>query len=130
VTLPTGGQALGAGDWGAGLIVPLSFDLGGSVALALSPHIDAAVDEDRSGRHLAYGSVIGIDIDLSDRLSGTAEFSVSRDHDPGGHSTELLAGFALAWQSGENRQVDIGLNIGLDRDSPDSQLYLGFVQRF
>ncbi|NML09746.1 transporter [Sphingobium sp. AR-3-1] len=130
VSLPAGGSAIGAGDWGAGLIVPVSFDLGGGLSLGLTPQIDAAVDGDRDGRHVAYGSVAGLGFSLSDSVSGTIEAQVTRDEDPAGHATEALAGLSFAWQPSDDMQFDIGTNIGLNADSPDSQAYLGVVRRF
>lgn len=130
VYLPTGGSAIGAGDWGAGLIVPVSFDLGGGFSLGLTPQIDAAVDGDRDGRHIAYGSVAGLGFSLSDSVSGAIEAQVTRDEDPAGHGTEALGGLSFAWQPSDDMQFDIGANIGLNADSPDSQVYLGVVRRF
>lgn len=130
VSLPVGGSAIGAGDWGAGLIVPVSFDLGGGLSLDLTPQIDAAVDGDRHGRHVAYGSVAGLGFSLSDTVSGAIEGQVARDEDPDGHATQALAGLSFAWQPSADVQIDIGANIGLNQDSPDSQVYLGVVRRF
>jgi hypothetical protein len=129
-TLPVGGGAIGAGDWGAGLRAPFSVELGAGVALALTPEVDAAVDQDGSGRHLAYGSVAGLDLDLSDSVSGTAELSAFRDDDPSGHATQMLAGLSLGWQPSDDLQLDIGANLGLNHDSPDTQLYIGVARRF
>lgn len=129
VSLPVGGKAIGAGDWGAGLLVPMSFDLGG-VSLALSPEIDAAVDGDGHGRHLEYGSVVGLEFSLTDAISASTEISIRRDEDPMGHVTEALAGLSAGWQLNGDLQFDIGLNIGLNAASPDTQLYLGIARRF
>lgn len=128
-TLPLGGDGVGAGDWGAGLIVPASLDLG-ALSLGLTPHVDAAVDSDGNGRHLAYGSVAGLGFSVSDDISVAAEVSLTRDRDPGGHSTEALAGLSAGWQPDADSQWDIGANIGLNRDSPDVELYFGFARRF
>ncbi|MBY8822834.1 transporter [Sphingomonas colocasiae] len=128
-TLPSGGKAIGAGDWGAGLLVPMSFDLGG-VSLALSPEIDAAVDSDGKGRHLGYGSVVGLEFSLTDALSTSTEISIHRDDDPAGHTTEALAGLSAGWQPSKDLQFDIGLNIGLNATSPDTELYFGIARRF
>ena len=128
-TLPVGGAGVGAGDWGAGLLVPASFDLG-AVSLGLTPHVDAAVDADGDGRHLAYGSVVGLGFDVSEDVSAAAELSFTRDDDPGGRSTEALAGLSLGWQPDANSQWDVGVNAGLNRDSPDAELYAGYVRRF
>jgi len=58
------------------------------------------------------------------------ELAAVRDHDPEGHATELLGGVSAGWQPDEDSQWDIGANIGLNRDSPDMQIYMGFVQRY
>jgi opacity protein-like surface antigen len=131
VSLPTGGSAIGAGDWGAGLIVPMSADLGDNgLSLALTTAIDAAPDADRSGRHLGYGEVIGLGYALSDNVSATVELSLYRDHDPAGHQTRALTGLSLAWQPGTDSQWDVGANLGLNHDSPDVELSVGYVRRF
>ncbi|MDI1294455.1 MAG: transporter [bacterium] len=129
-TVPTGGSAIGAGDWGVGLIVPVSFDLGHGLSLGLTPQVDAAVDGDGKGRHLAYGSVAGLGFALSEAVSGTIEAQVTRDDDPDGHATQALAGLSFAWKPSDAMQFDIGLNLGLNSVSPDSQLYVGVVRRF
>lgn len=129
-TLPVGGSAIGAGDWGAGILIPLSFELGKGLSLAFTPEIDAAVDGDRKGRHLAYGNVVGLDVAISKAVSATLEASAMRDDDPDGHSTEALAGLSFAWQPSKTMQFDIGANIGLNHDSPDREIYLGVVRRF
>lgn len=128
-TLPVGGRGVGAGDWGAGLIVPVSVELG-AVSLGLSPHVDAAVDADGDGRHLAYGSVVGLGFGISDDIAMAAEISLSRDRDPGDGTTEALAGLSAGWQADADSQWDIGANLGLNRDSPDVELYFGFARRF
>lgn len=128
-TLPTGGDAIGAGDWSAGVRIPMSFDLGG-VALALTPQIKGAVDEDRHGRHLNYGGVAGLGIDLSENVSTTAELSLHRDLDPAGHGTEALGGLSLAWKANADTQWDAGINMGLNSNSPGVELYAGVVRRF
>ncbi|KMS61461.1 transporter [Sphingobium baderi] len=130
VTLPGGGRAIGAGDWGAGLLLPMSFDLGSGLSLEVMGEMDAAVDEDRDGRHPAYGGVLGLGFDVGEAVSAMVEASVLRDEDPAGHATEALAGLSLTWQPSDAMQIDIGLNAGLNRDSPDSEVYLGISRRF
>jgi hypothetical protein len=127
--LPTGGQGIGAGDWGAGLSMPLSVEAG-EVSVAVTPHVEAAVDADGDGRHLAFGSVAGIGFDVSDALAMAAELSLTRDRDPARAATEALAGLSAGWQVDADSQWDVGVHAGLNRDSPDVQLYIGFARRF
>ncbi len=130
VTLPVGGATIGAGDWGGGVILPIGFDLGHDVQLSLTPEIDAAVNASRLGRHLAYGSVVGVSAPLVRGLSGAIEFQVTRDEDPSGKTTQALASASLAWLLGENTQLDIGGVAGLNSDSPTVQVYFGIARRF
>ncbi|AUW60116.1 transporter [Sphingobium sp. SCG-1] len=129
-TLPAGESAIGAGDWAAGLIVPVSVDIGAGLSLAVTPEIDANVDEDRDGRHLSYGTVAGLGVDLSKSINAAFEVSAFRDDDPSGHTTELLAAASLAWQASDNCQLDAGSAFGLNADSPDVRVYAGISRRF
>lgn len=130
VTLPTGGSAIGAGDIGAGFILPVSYGVSDTLTLSLTPEIDDAVDQDRSGHHLAYGSVIGLGIDVTPDISTTLELQATRDDDPAGHATQTLAGLSLAWQPKDDLQLDAGSVLGLNHDSPDVELYVGISRRF
>lgn len=129
-TLPTGGATLGAGDWGGGLIVPLSYSLSDTLGLSLTPEVDAAPDSDRRGRHLAYGSAIGLTTVLTKSLSSALELQAIRDRDPSDYATQALASASLAWQPKSNLQLDIGAVTGLNAASPDIELYLGIARRF
>lgn len=129
-TLPTGGRTIGAGDWSAGVKVPFAFSLSPAVSIAFTPEIEAAVDADRDGRHLAYGGVAGISAGLGGEVSATAELSLTRDQDPAGHSTEALAGLSLAWTPAPNLQLDAGANLGINQAAPDVELYAGISRRF
>lgn len=130
VTLPAGGQAIGAGTWGAGMILPLSYALTDKLSLSATPEIDAAPDGDRSGRHLRYGSVGGLGMKLSGSVQASAELSLFRDRDPDDRATEALAGLSIGWQPGKEWQLDLGVNAGLNHASPDVEVYGGVVRRF
>ena len=127
---PPGGPAIGAGDWSAGLLLPISNALPAGFQLGFTGSIEAAVDADRDGHHLAYGSVVGLDIPVNDTVGVTLEFSARQDDDPSGRVTELLGGLSSAWSPGSSLQFDVGANAGLNRNTPDLQLYLGIARRF
>lgn len=130
VTLPTGTQAIGAGDWGAGLQVPVNIRANGYVSLMLTPEIDAAVDSDRSGRHLRYGTAGGIAFALRKNFDIEIESAITRDRDPAGGSTQAVAAFAAGLTIGADTQVDVGSEFGLTPQSPDAHLYFGIARRF
>jgi hypothetical protein len=129
-TLPIGNEAIGAGEWTAGVLLPLSYELEGGVQLGVTAQVEAAADGDRDGRHLAYGGVAGLSLPLSEALGVTVELAATRDNDPSGHATEWLAGLSAGWMVRDGLQLDAGANIGLDATAPDLQLYLGVARRF
>ncbi|WP_295635345.1 transporter [Novosphingobium sp.] len=130
VTLPTGKAGIGAGDWGAGLIVPMQFDLGQKFQLALSPEIDAAVNASGRGRHVQYGSAISLSHPLSKALGLTGELAAFRNEEPTGHETVAQAAASLAWQVAKEWQLDFEGDAGLSKAAPDYQFKLGFAHRF
>jgi len=129
-TLPTGKNGVGAGDWGAGLLIPVSYDLSDALTLEATPEVDAAVDEDGNGRHWAYGGAAGLGIKLSEKISVSIEAQLIRDNDPSGHATQALSGIFLAWQPKDRMQFDVGAQAGLNRNTPDAELYFGISEKF
>ncbi|MBV9842486.1 MAG: transporter [Sphingomonadaceae bacterium] len=130
VSLPSGGQAIGAGDWGASLALPASYPLSDIFQLELTPEVDAAVDADRSGRHLAYSVAGGLGAKLSKAWSVTGELQTSHDDDPSGHRSEHRAAFSAAYQFGKDFQIDAAAIAGLDHQTPDVEAYFGISHRF
>jgi len=130
VTLPIGRAPVGAGGWGVGLVVPVTYDLSKTVNLEITPEVDAAVDQGGRGRHLAYSGVVGVGIALDDKLTFTLEDQLVRDEDPSGSTTQDLASASLAWMPRKTLQLDIGAVAGLDRNAPDVELYAGIARRF
>lgn len=129
-TLPVGRTPVGAGDWGAGLLVPVTYDLSDALNLESTSEIDAAVNEDGHGRHVAFSETVGLGLALTKSLTATAELQALRDDDPSGATTQMLAGLSLACMLGKNMQIDAGANAGLNHYAPDVELYLGVSRRF
>jgi hypothetical protein len=130
VTLPTGGSAIGAGDWTAGLLLPISYPLAKDVLIAFTGEIDDAADEQGGGHHLAYSGIMGVDVPLTHSLTSTIELTAARDEEAGQRSTQMLAGLSLAWMKGKSLQFDAGTNLGLNKDAPDVEVYAGVARRF
>lgn len=130
VSLPVGRQPIGAGDWGAGLRVPLSYELSDKWSLVTNTQVDAAVDEDGNGRHLAFGEAVGASLKIGDAVTAMAEYQITADHDPQGHAVAHLSGLSVGWQLADSLQIDGGANLGLDRDAPDAEVYFGISRRF
>jgi len=132
VTLPTGRSPIGAGDWSAGLRVPVSIALSETFSIGLTPEIDAAVDADGAGRHLAYGAVAGLATKVSKSVTATLEYMAMRDEDPDRteRSTQSLASLSVGWQPADDLQFDVGAVAGLNRRTADIEAYVGISRRF
>ena len=110
--------------------VPVSIPLTDKVQFALTPEIDTAVNGSGNGRHVAFGGAAGLGFKLSNTISLGTDLRVLRDNDPGGSVTKSTAGMSVAIQSGDNLQFDVGSNVGVNRSSPDLEIYLGISKRF
>jgi hypothetical protein len=130
VTLPAGRQPVGAGDWGAGVVVPLTYDLSKTVNVQFVPELDAAVDQDGRGRHFAASAVLGLAIALTDKLTVEVEGQALRDNDPMGKTWQDRAALSFAYKASDDLQLDIGGIVGLNRDAPDVELVAGISRRF
>lgn len=130
VTLPVGRVPAGSGDWGAGALLPVTWEISDTVSLDATPELDAAVDADGHGRHFAGSMTVGVAFKLAEPLSFTPELQVLRDDDPGGRTTQALAAASLAWMATKSLQFDVFGAAGLNRDSPDAEIYAGIARRF
>ena len=130
VTHPLGKSPGGAGDWGAGVLMPMGFDLGHGFQAEFTPEVDAAVNASGSGRHLAFGSAVGIAHSLGKTVALTVEANVFRDLDISGHDTHAEAAVSLAWQAGKSFQLDVELDKRLAGGVPDHSLKFGLAKRF
>ncbi|QGN55180.1 transporter [Novosphingobium sp. Gsoil 351] len=130
VTLPIGRRPASAGDWGADLLVPFQHDLPGKFQLALTPEIDAAVNASSTGRHLAYGGVVGLSHPLGEKLSLTAEFAGFEDRDPAGSSFDGRVAGSLVWQVDKRTQLDLEADLGVSQSAPQHAVMVGFARRY
>ena len=128
VFVPTGASPIGAGDWGAGLRLPIAIAVE-DVQFGLTPEVDAAVNASGAGRHLALGGAAGVAYALTDRLQLGVDLAVFRDGDVI-RTTRATTGLSVALQVNRSLQFDIGGLIGLNRSSPDCQVYIGVAHLF
>lgn len=125
VTLPTGRSGIGDGDWAAGVVAPVYWQIDKKWSLDFTGEAAAAVDDDGNGRHFDASGVVGLGYALTDSLTAVAEFSLERDYDPSGHVTRTLAAGSLAWQPTKRTQIDLLAVAGLNHDAPDARLVVG-----
>ena len=130
VTVPVGRAPVGAGDWGAGIVVPFTYDVGHSLSLQFTPELDAAVDGDGHGRHFAASNVFGLGFGVTNKVSGTVEYQFVQDNDPDGHTSQSLASLSFGYTPTPDWQLDVGAVAGLNHAAPDVELYTGVSHRF
>ncbi len=125
VTLPVGREPVGAGDWAAGALIPVTYDLSEHLNLQFTGEVDAAVDEDGDGRHLAYSGILGLSQELGEHVVLNGELMAERDDDPAGHETRTFAAVSAAWKPQKTWQLDALAVAGLNHDAPDVRLVFG-----
>lgn len=127
--IPTGGSAIGAGDYSGGVLLPITLPLNDKVTLSATPEVDWLPDSERDKHHVAYGTAVGMTLEAKKGFFGSIEGAIKRDTDPSGTATSTVASTSLAWQPGDNVQLDIGIVKGVSH-APDLELYFGISRRF
>jgi hypothetical protein len=130
VTLPIGRSPVGAGTWGAGVVLPVTYDVSDAVNVGFTGELDAAPDQDGAGRHLQYSGVAATSLTLSEAVSLTIEGELLRDDDPTRHETQALSGVGVTWKYSKTRAFYAEAIGGLNRQSPDVQVYAGVAALF
>jgi hypothetical protein len=131
VKIPTAKRSLGNGKWEGGLLVPILFQLGKSpFSINLTPELDWAADADGRGHHAAMTQVASLGFQASRKLSFAAELWGQWDWDPAGTVRQASADGSVAYLVSNDVQLDAGANFGLNRNTPDVELYTGVSVRF
>ena len=129
VTAPTATHGLGAGGWTGGVRLPASIPLGPTTDLGLTPEVDVVRDAAGGGTHLAWAGAAGVSHAFGPTTLG-AEVWGQVDDDPSGKVRQASADFTAAYAVGDSAQLDAGVNLGLNRATPDVEIYAGVARRF
>ena len=131
VKIPMAKRSLGNGKWEAALLAPVNYAVPNSpLSIALTPELDWVADADGRGHHLAMAQVAGIGWQASDKVNLSAELWGAWDWDPPGTTRQVSADGAVAYLLSNDVQLDAGANFGLNRNTPEVELYAGFAARF
>jgi hypothetical protein len=131
VKIPTANHEIGNGKVEGGLVVPVQVPLGtGPLTLSLDPELDWVANEDTHGRHLATQQVVNLGLAATEKLNVSME--VWTMWDLGGHGGGDQVSFdgAVAYLVSNDVQLDAGANVGLNRQTPDVEIYTGVSIRF
>lgn len=131
IKAPTAKHSLGNGKWEGGLLIPIAYAIPGTAfSLGMTPEVDWAADADGRGHHAAMAQVAGFGWQASERLNLSAEIWGQWDWDPARTTRQASADGALAYLLSDSVQLDVGANVGLNRVTPDVEIYGGVSKRF
>lgn len=128
--IPTANKELGNGTVEGGALLPLAYDLGDGWSIASTPEVDVLRNQNRDGYHADIINVVGIGRAFDGGVTLGAEAWESSELDPAGATQQYSLDFDAAWQPDGDLQLDGGVNVGLNRATPDVQIYAGISRRF
>jgi hypothetical protein len=127
--LPTAGGGLGNGAVEGGMVLPMSYDLGNNWSLAMTPEADVLLNASGGGRHVSLVDVVGLGRSFGPMSLGVEIWS-GQNLDPAGTISQYSFDLDAAWLANNDTQLDCGLNLGLNRATPDLEFYFGISRRF
>ena len=130
VKAPTAERGIGNGEWEGGVIVPVQVPVG-KATLTLVPQVNLLADAlSPDDRHLEFQGVVNLAYPVAPRTTMAVELWTSQNWDPAGAVRQYSADAAVSYLLNDELQLDIGGNFGLNRATPDVQLYVGVSARF
>jgi hypothetical protein len=129
VKLPTARDGIGNGAAEGGVAMPVNVTLSELWSVGVSPEFDALKNANGDGRHFNTSQTLEVGYALPGSLTLNAEVWGDWNEDPAGAPTQYSVDFAAAKLLSNTLQVDGGVNIGLNRATPDLQLYAGLATR-
>jgi hypothetical protein len=131
VKIPTASRPIGNRKLEAGIAFPIDYSFPRSpFSVTLGPEIDWLADGDGGGHHASMAQVIGVGWQVTPKLNLSGELWGQWNWDPAGTTKQATADVAFAYLPNKNLQLDTGANFGLNRNTPDIELYAGVSTRF
>lgn len=129
VNAPTATHGLGAGGWTGGFRTPIARPLPSGFSLGVTPEADVVRNAAGGGAHLAASTTVSISRGFGDTTLG-AELWGQVDDDPAARTYQATFDLTAARAVGKNGQLDAGLNLALNHNTPDVEVYVGVAHRF
>ena len=130
VKIPTAKSGIGNRKVEGGLVGTGVFSLPSGFTLTITPEIDALENAAVDGHHVQLVGALNVGKTLSSKLTVYAELWTSQNYDPIATVRQYSADAAFAYLASPNLQLDAGVNVGLNRVTPDVQTYVGISTRF
>jgi hypothetical protein len=131
VAAPAGSGGFAPDRWGGGVGLPVALPLTDNLGIGLFPQVAWIPDALGRGGHAAVSAAAGLSQSLG-ALSFGEELWGLVDDDPSGRTRQASFDLTAAWQPPRLKdvQLDVGLNAGLNAQTPRRELYLGLAKRF
>jgi hypothetical protein len=129
--VPTARIGIGNGAVEGGVIIPVSYSLADNWSLSLDPEVDLLENQSGNGQHAGIINLISVSRTIGE-VTAAAELWSNIDLEPSGSIRQYSFDLGAAWVPGDqpDTQFDGGVNIGLNKVTPDWQAYLGVSHRF
>jgi hypothetical protein len=95
----------------------------------MTPEADIQLNASGSGHHANLVDVVGLGKSFGAFTLG-AEVWSGQNLDPAGTISQYTFDLDAAWLANNDTQLDGGVNIGLNRATPDVEFYFGISRRF
>ena len=129
--LPTARRPAGNGKVEGGLVLPILYNVPNSpFSIAASPEVDVLANDSGRGHHGAMVQAVSFGWQATKKLNLSAELYEQWDWQPGGTTTQSSFDVAAAVVPRRDLQLDGGLNLGLNRNAPDFEFYIGIAKQF
>ena len=126
---PTAGHNIGNGKVEGGVAAPATLNAG-PFAFTVGPELDLLADADGHGYHAGLVNLLNVGMNLTSRLNLSAEVWNNLNFDPAGTVRQWSVDAGVAYLLNERVQLDGGANFGLNRSTPDVELYSGISLLF
>lgn len=132
VKIPTATGGIGNRAYEGGMAAPMAWTLPDQFSLALTPELDWLKNGADGGRHIAYSAALGLGRAFTPELTGGVELWGAVNADPAGQTRQASFDLSLAFIPAKAQwmQIDGGINLGLNRATPQSEVYMGVSRRF
>jgi hypothetical protein len=128
--LPTASGGTGNGAVEGGLLAPVAYTLDGGWSLFMTPEVDVLRDASGTASHVQLANDVSVGYALRDNLLLGADVYMTQSYDPGPKQNWYLFDMNMAWITDNDTQLDCGWAFGLNRATPDLELYFGVSRRF
>lgn len=130
IKLPSAGHRIGNGKIEGGLATTLSFATKAGPTVTIGPEFDIIADGDGHGYHPGLTNLVNVGISPAPRFSLSAEVWNAVTFAPNDNVRLWSADIAAAYLPAKRLQIDGGANFGLNRATPDVELYVGASMLF